>query len=78
MLKLAEPPRVEPTDQPRVDLWTVIASIEDRLPVIDDIDRGDRPLAIGALHPLLSDALIYLKRYHRMLRDAGPRDYGES
>lgn len=77
MLKIADPVHVDATDRPSVDLGTVMTSIEDRLPVIETMDRGARPLLVGSLYALLTDALIYLKRYETLRRDLTPRDHGE-
>ena len=54
-------------DTPTVDLRSVIANLEDRLPIIDEVELSNHPLPIGALQPLVRDALIYLKRYRDVL-----------
>lgn len=41
-------------------------NLEERLPVIEVNDRSVRPLPVGALHALLKDAVIYLRRYQRL------------
>ncbi len=65
-------PVVAAEDTPTVDLPSLIASLEERLPVLQ-VFAAEDTVRVGCLDVLVRDAVIYLKRAQAVASAQGAR-----